>query len=139
MGIDSILKTVVRSDAITEMELTQISRETMDGVHSILLHSPSLTTLRLNRSRLDDDGILYICSALRKNTVLRHLVIRGDLQMPRSQLVWRRLQSEWVCKEFCFPPTWTKLLLEIKNIYILEDNATLEDMTIHCEPAHRLL
>ena len=138
-AIDSILNTVVGSDAITEMELSAISRETMDGVRSILLHSPSLTTLILRRSRLDDDGILYICSALRKNTVLKHLVIRGDLQMPRSQLVWRRLQFEWVCKEFSFPPdktTWTKLLLELKNI--LEDNATLEDMTIQFEPTQYL-
>ena len=138
-AIDSILNTVVGSDAITEMELSAISRETMDGVRSILLHSPSLTTLILRRTRLDDDGILYICSALRKNTVLRHLVIHGDLQMPRSQLVWRRLQFEWVCEEFSFPPdktTWTKLLLELKNI--LEDNATLEDMTIQFEPTQYL-
>ena len=138
-AIDSILKTVVRSDEITEIELFAISRETMDGVRSILLHSPSLTTLTLRKSRLDDDGILYICSALRKNTVLRHLVIRGDLQIPRAQLVWRRLQSEWVCKQVCFLPdktTLTRLLLELNNI--LEENATLEDVTIQCEPAQYL-
>ena len=64
-AINLLLKTVLRSDVITYMGLTQISPETMDVVHSILLQCPSLTMLDLRRSRLDYDGILYICSALR--------------------------------------------------------------------------
>ena len=79
--VDSILKSVLRSNQITKMVLSNISRETMAGVHNILLHCPSLTTLELKRTRLGYDGILYICSALRNNTTLRHLVIY-DLQLP---------------------------------------------------------
>ena len=67
------------------MELHNISHETMAGVHSILLHCPSLTTLELKRTRLGYGGILYICSALRNNTTLRHLVIHDDLQLCRDR------------------------------------------------------
>ena len=63
--IDSVLKSVLRSNAITKLVLPNISRGTMAGVRSILLHCPSLTTLELKRTRLGYDGILYICSALR--------------------------------------------------------------------------
>ena len=81
--VDSLLKSVLRSNQITRMVLPNISRETMAGVHSILLHCPSLTSLELKRTRLGYDGILHICSALRNNTTLKHLVIEDDdLQVP---------------------------------------------------------
>ena len=84
--VDSLLKSVLRSNQITRMVLPNISRETMAGVHSILLHCPSLTTLELKRTRLGYDGILHICSALRNNTTLKHLVIEDyDLQVPPSR------------------------------------------------------
>ena len=40
--VDSVLKSVLRSNQITKMVLPNISRETMAGIHSILLHCPSL-------------------------------------------------------------------------------------------------
>ena len=84
--VDSLLKSVLRSNQIARMVLPNISRETMAGVHSILLHCPSLTSLELKRTRLGYDGILHICSALRNNTTLKHLVIEDDdLQVPPSR------------------------------------------------------
>ena len=81
--VDSLLKSVLRSNQITRIVLPNISRETMAGVHSILLHCPSLTSLELKRTRLGYDGILHICSSLRNNTTLKHLVIEDDnLQVP---------------------------------------------------------
>ena len=81
--VDSLLKSVLRSNQITRIVLPNISRETMAGVHSILLHCPSLTSLELKRTRLGYDGILHICSALRNNTTLKRLVIEDDdLQVP---------------------------------------------------------
>ena len=80
--VDSVLKSAVRGNIITKMVMPNISRETMAGVRSMLLHCPSLTTLELMRTRLGYDGILYICSALRNNTTLKHLVIYDDLQLP---------------------------------------------------------
>ena len=95
------------------------------GLHSCpqWSHPTSLVLIPLLRSCLlrypPPSSKLFLLSSsllpLRKNTVLRHLVICGDLQMPRSQLVWRRLQSEWVCKEFSSQPdktAWTKLILQ---------------------------
>ena len=73
--VDPLLKSVLRSNQITRMVLPNISRETMAGVHSILLHCPSLISLELKRTRLGYDGILHICSALRNNTTLKRLVI----------------------------------------------------------------
>ena len=122
--VDSVLKSVFRSDQITRMVLPSVSRETMVGVYSILLHCPSLTTLELKRTRLGYDGILYICSALRKNTTLKCLVILDDLQLPPYQ-------EEIISKEIIPLPdktTCTDFLLELNNI--LKDNTTLEEMKI---------
>ena len=133
--VDSLLKSVLRSNQITRMVLPNISRETMAGVHSILLHCPSLTSLELKRTRLGYDGILHICSALRNNTTLKHLVIEDDdLQVPPSReeredddiqftsfLSMERvaLRSKTTCTDF---------LLELDNI--LKTNTTLEEMEI---------
>ena len=106
----------------------------MAGVHNILLHCPSLTTLELKRTRLGYDGILYICSALRNNTILRHLVIHDGLQVPPS----RNTRYFGDIKFITFSSmervplpgktTCTDFLLELNNI--LEDNTTLEEMKI---------
>ena len=115
-----------------------LSRETMAGVHSILLHSPSLTSLELKRSRLGYDGILHICSALRNNTTLKHLVIEDDyLQVPPSK--WHRRQRKYGDIQFtsflsmervALPSktTCTDFLLELDNI--LKTNTTLEVVKI---------
>ena len=121
--VDSILKYTLKSNQITKMVLPHISRETMAGVRRILLHCPSLTTLELKRTRLGYDGILYICSALRNNTTLRHLVIHEDLQLPPSSdfssMERIPLPSKTTCTDF---------LLELNDI--LKDNTTLEEMKI---------
>ena len=133
--IDSLLKSVLRSNQITRMVLPNISRETMAGVHSILLHCPSLTSLELKRTRLGYDGILHICSALRNNTTLKRLVIEDDdLQVPPS----RRLRgvgdiqfTSFLSMERVALPsktTCTDFLLELDNI--LKTNTTLEEMKI---------
>ena len=130
---NSIIDLVLRSK-ITKMELSNISRETMAGVHNILLHCPCLTTLKLKRTRLGYDGILHICSALRNNTTLRHLVIHDDLQLPPS----RKTRKQFGIKFTSFSSmervplpgktTCTDFLLELNNI--LKDNTTLEEIDI---------
>ena len=134
--VDSLLKCVLRSNQITRMVLPNISRETMAGVHSILLHCPSLTTLELKRTRLGYDAIVHICSALRNNTTLKHLIIEDDdLQVPPS----RRLREYYCDIQFtsflsmervALPSktTCTDFLLELDNI--LKTNTTLEEMKI---------
>ena len=131
--INSVLKSVLRSNQITYMILPNISRDTMAGVHHILLHCPSLTRLELKRTRLGYDGILYICTALRNNTTLRYLVIH-DLQLPptRNRRQWG--DARFICflstKIIPLPAktTCTDFLLELNNI--LKDNTTLEEMKI---------
>ena len=129
--VDSVLKSVLRSNQITKILLPYISRETMAGVHNILLHCPSLTTLELKRTRLGYDGILYICSALRNNTTLRHLVIH-DLQLPpsREERYFGDIQFTSFIERVPLPgkTTCTDFLLELNNI--LKDNTTLEEMKI---------
>ena len=133
--VDSLLKSVLRSNQITRMLLPNISRETMASVHSILLHCPSLTTLWLKRTRLGYDGILHICSALRINTTLKHLVIEDDdLQVPPSRRLrdWHDIQfTSFLSMERVALPsktTCTDFLLELDNI--LKTNTTLEEMKI---------
>ena len=133
--IDSLLKSVLRSNQITRMVLPNISRETMAGVHSILLHCPSLTSLELKRTRLGYDGILHICSALRNNTTLKHLVIEDDdLQVPPSRqgkdYDYMQFTSFLSMERVALPSktTCTDFLLELDNI--LKTNTTLEVMKI---------
>ena len=135
--VDSLLKSVLRSNQITRMELPNISRETMTGVHSILLHCPSLTSLELKRTRLGSDGILHICSALRNNTTLkRHVIEDDDLQVPplREREVYDTIQfTSFLSMERVALPsktTCTDFLLELDNI--LKTNTTLEEMKIQC-------
>ena len=130
--VDSLLKSVLRSNQITRMVLPNISRETMAGVHSILLHCPSLTSLELKRTRLGYDGILHICSALRNNTTLKHLVIEDDdLQVPplRERKYGDIQFTSFLSMERVALPsktTCTDFLLELDNI--LKTNTTLEEV-----------
>ena len=131
--VDSLLKSVLISyHNITKLHLPHISRETMAGVHSILLHCPSLASLELKRTRLGYDGILYICSALRNNTLLTHLLIHDDPQVPASR--HRRRIMEFTSfssmERVALPDktTCTDFLLELNNI--LKDNTTLTEMDI---------
>ena len=132
--VDSLLKSVLRSNQITRMVLPNISRETMAGVHSILLHCPSLTSLELKRTRLGYDGILHICSALRNNTTLECLVIEDDdLQVPPSrerEVDDIQFTSFLSMERVALPSktTCTDFLLELDNI--LKTNTTLEEMKI---------
>ena len=133
--VDSLLKSVLRSNQITRMVLPNISRETMAGVHSILLHCPSLTTLKLKRTRLGYDGILHICSALRNNTTLKHLVIEDyDLQVPPSREEREHDDIQFTSflsmERVALPSktTCTDFVLELDNI--LKTNTTLEEMKI---------
>ena len=132
--VDSLLKSVLRSNQITRMVLPNISRETMAGVHSILLHCPSLTLLELKRTRLGYDGILHICSALRNNTTLERLVIEDDdLQVPPSrerEIGDIQFTSFLSMERVALPSktTCTDFLLELDNI--LKTNTTLEVMKI---------
>ena len=132
--VDSLLISVLRSNQITRMVLPNVSRETMAGVHSILLHCPSLTSLELKRTRLGYDGILHICSALRNNTTLKRLVIEDDeLQLlPLREREYGVIQfTSFLSMERVALPsktTCTDFLLELDNI--LKTNTTLEEMKI---------
>ena len=134
--VDSLLKSVLRSNQITRLRLPNVSRETMAGVHSILLHCPSLVSLKLKRTRLGYDGILYICSALRSNRSLTHLLIHDDPQMLSSRkrgYIDTQFTSFSSMERVALPDktTCTDFLLELNNI--LKDNTTLKDMDIQCE------
>ena len=131
--VDSLLKSVLRSNQITKLCLPNISRETMAGVHSILLHCPSLVSLELKRTRLGYDGILHICSALRNNTSLTYLLIHDDPQVPasRKRKLWDIQFTSFSSMERVALPdktTCTDFLLKLNNI--LKDNTTLKVMDI---------
>ena len=130
VAVDMVLKSILRLNRFTKVSLSKVSRGTMAGVRNILLHCPSLTTLELKRTKLGYDGILYICSALRNNTTLRHLTV-NDIQLPS---VKKKKYINCVCflsvERVPLPSktTTTDFLLELNNI--LKDNTTLEEMYI---------
>ena len=123
--VDSVLRSVLTSKSlITKLVLSSVCRETMAGVHNILLHCTSLAILDLKRTRLGYDGILHICCALRNNKQLSHLVIHDDLQLPKRR---KRLRND-IIAFLSSKITCTDFLLELNNI--LKDNTTLEEMKI---------
>ena len=126
--VDSVLKSVLRSNTITRMVLPNISRGTMAGVHNILLHCPSLTSLELKRTRLGYDGILYICSTLRTSKTLKTLEI-NDLQLPLKARKWPSNDLSFL-KTVPLPDktTCSEFLLELNNI--LKNNTSLEKIKI---------
>ena len=127
--VDSLLKSVLRSYQITKVCLPNISRATMAGVRGILLHCPCLDTLKLKRTRLGYDGILYICSALRNNTSLTHLMIHDDLPVPISSSTGMFFSFSSM-ERAALPDktTCTDFLLELNNI--LKDNNSLKKIDI---------
>ena len=122
--LHSVLNSVLISNRITMMLLPNISRGTMAGVRSILLHCPSLTRLTLRRTRLGYDGILYICSALRINTTLEYLAIHDVKLTPKTSKTFSSMEAVPLPSK----TTPTDFLLELDNI--LQDNTTLEEMSI---------
>ena len=118
--VNSLLKSVLRSKQITQVCLPNISRETMAGVHSILLHCPSLVSLELERTRLGYDGILYICSALKSNSSLKYLLIND--REGTAHTMMKTVPDKTTCTDF---------LLELNNI--LENNSTLEKIDVQCK------
>ena len=130
--VDSLLKSVLRSNQITILLLPNVSRETMSTVHSILLHCPNLVSLGLRKTRLGYDGILYICSALRNNKSLTRLLIHDDPHVPESRKTRNVLQftSFSSMEKVALPDktTCTDFLLELNNI--LKDNKTLQKIDI---------
>ena len=94
--VDSALIAFLRSNTITGLVLPHVSRETMAGVRSIILHCQNLSTLELKRTRLGYDGILYICSSLRSNTALRRLTIH-DIQSPKLSRMTHASSIEREC------------------------------------------
>ena len=70
--VDSVIKSVLRSNQIVSVVLSNISCENMACMHRVLLHYPSYITLKLKRIRLGYDGILYlfIYSALNTTVIL---------------------------------------------------------------------
>ena len=127
--VDSLLKSVLRSNQITRLCLPNISRETMAGVHSILLHCPSLASLEPDWAVMES----YICSALRNSKSLAHLLIHDDFQVPASrEREYGNIQfTSFLSMERVALPdktTSTDFLLELNNI--LKDNTTLKEMDI---------
>ena len=133
--VDSLLKVVPRSSQLTEVDLPNVSRATMARVRSSILHCPNLVTLKLRETRLGYDGILYICSALRNNTSLKHLLILEHMQVPE----WRDYKGDlqftsFVSMERVALPdktSCTDFLLELNNI--LQDNSTVKNLQIMTE------
>ena len=113
---------------IVNVTLSNVSRQTMAGVRCILLHCPSLTALKLERTRLGYDGILYICRTLRKNTVLKYLVIGDDILLPRWHYNCNITFSFMEGVALPGKTTCTDFLLELNNI--LKENTTLKEMKI---------
>ena len=133
--VESLLKSILRSNQITKVCLPSISRETMAGVHKILLQCPKLVSLELRKTRLGYDGILYICSALRNNTSLTHLQILDDPQVPPSrngQLILP-FTSFLSMEKVALPSktNCTEFLMELNNI--LMDNSTLKTIRVESE------
>ena len=122
--LHSVLNSVLISNRITWMLLPNISRGTMAGVRSILLHCPSLTYLELDRTRLGYDGILYICSALRINTTLKYLGIHDDYLTPETSKIFSSMETVPLPSK----TTPTDFLLQLDNI--LQDNTTLKQLSI---------
>ena len=128
----SVSKSALMSNEITALVLPHISRATMSGIRNILLQCPSLQYLQLYKTRLGCDGILFICSALRKNTALKELSI-NDLQNTKVLLGPLDFASFTTMEKVNLPSrmTSTDFLLELDNI--LKDNTTLEIVNIQSE------
>lgn len=97
----------------------------MADARSILQQCSSLVTLKLVRTKLGYDGILFIFNALRFNTTLKSLTVHDDNQLPR-----RRWNSFISIRRFPLPEktTCTDFLLALNSI--LKHNTTLKEIDI---------
>ena len=130
--LKSVLKSAQMSSDITALQLPDVSRATMSGVHKILLHCPNLQHLELNKTRLGFDGICFICSALRKNKVLKVLTI-NDIHNTKVLVGSPGFASFTTMEKYYFPTrmTCTDFILELNSI--LKDNASLETISIQSD------
>ena len=128
--VDSIWKLLMFTN-LSKVELPNVSRATMSGVRSLLLQCTSLSVLRLKRTNLGYDGILYLCSALRKNKSLKHFYI-DDLQLPKHRLSFGNIKlfSFLSINEMSLPckTTCTEFLMQMNKI--LKQNDTLKEIKI---------
>ena len=126
---NSIVRAVLNSYHVTKVVLF---RETMAGVCSILQHCSNLMTLKIKRTRLGYDGILYICSVLTENRKLKFLLIHDDLKLPICQNRDKYFHStSFLSMERAPLPSkisCTDFILELNEI--LKNNTTLEEINI---------
>ena len=126
--------TKLQTNQLAKLELHRITRENMAGVRVALLHCPNLSELVLTRTSLSYDGILYICSTLRRNTSLNHLVIEDDIENPpiRQRMAWSCIDYSLFATVRTAPlpdkTTITELLLSMNDI--LKHNSTVETVDI---------
>ena len=129
-----VLKSILGSKVINKLVLPNISRENMADVRDVLLNCPSLTTLDMKRTRLGYDGILYICSALRINNTLKHLVIHDDTQLPYryfgklGKFDFSTFVSQTI-EPLPSKTTCTGFLLELNEI--LKENSSLQSISVN--------
>ena len=134
--LESLLKSILESKHICKVTLPHISRKTMAGVHRIIQNS-NITEMKLIRTALGYDGILYICSALKYNSSLEHLLI-DDLYSPCPRRWGKTGLSLFSKKSIPLPDkcSTTDFLLELNNI--LKRNTTLKKIKIQSGLFHPL-
>ena len=125
-----IQMTKLQTNQLAKLDLHRITRENMAGVRVALLHCPNLSQLVLNRTSLGYDGILYICSTLRRNTSLNHLVIDDDIERPqyRRRMAWSAIEYFLSTTVRPDKTTITEFLLSMNDI--LKHNSTVETVRI---------
>ena len=133
---ERLLEAALSSHQLQKFAVPHVCRKTMPLVHNLLLHSKTLTTLKLTKTDLGYDGILYICKALRINKTLKHIeVTDDDLRQCIPSNIYRPFY--FILVERNILPTkitCTEFLLELNDI--LKQNNTLETMTIEVKLFH---
>ena len=129
--VQPLLRSILKSDQITKIELSMVSRNTMQSIVTILSCCPKLKTLELKRTNLGYDGIIYICGYLRHNKQLEHLLIHDDIQSPPSKSIQCNARYAFSpIMQFPLPNrvSCTNFLLELNNI--LTSNTTLKKISV---------
>ena len=121
-----LLRRVLIPNHFTEVCLPNISRENMAIVRNILLHFRCLVMLKLERTRLGYDGILYICSALRSNKTMRYLLIHDEPKVPNNIFGLPNVHLETIA--LSNKNTCTDFVLALNNI--LKNNHTLVQIDV---------
>ena len=125
--INDLLKSILRSKQIKVLALPNISRENMANVRAIISQCPSLVKLRLIKSRLGYDGIIYICSALKNNTSLQGITIRDIVEEPPSVPMSDIYSMQ--TQDIPNKATYTDFILELNET--LQYNSTLNCVDIN--------